>query len=108
MNNNKQNELINQYRNQISLKTDLLKGKCEELKKKEKEYKTGIETITEKYNNDIIHNTKEQEKEIKELKEEHNASIEILNNMYNELIYTSERKYKKLEQKQNSFLSYIY
>ena len=87
---NKQHELITQYRGQIALKTDLLKGKTEELKRKEKDYKTGIESVKKK------------------LEDKHNADIETIKNTYNELLYTSERKYKKLEKAQSSYYSYFF
>ena len=87
MNKNKKEDLIKNYRNQLNLKNDIIKGKNEEIIKIKKEYNNEIEKL--KSDNEI----------------EKNNIIE--NNL--KLIYQSERKLKKIKDKNESyFKSWFY
>ena len=89
----KKEELIKTYRNQISLKSDIIKGKNDELKNKDEQYKKEIKNLKDIHENTTKNNI---------LK--HNKDIEELRNAYNELLYTSERKCMKLMNSQKSYL----
>ena len=87
MNENKKEDLIKNYRNQLNLKNDIIKGKNEEIIKIKKEYNNEIEKL--KSDNEI----------------EKNNIIE--NNL--KLIYQSERKLKKINDNNESyFKSWFY
>jgi len=90
-------DLIKTYRTQLQLKSDIIKGKNDEIKKINYNNKIQLEKIK-----------KDNDKKINELKESHCEELETLKNTYNKMIYTSERKHKKLEKKQDSYLYFWY
>jgi len=89
----KKEELIKTYRNQISLKSDIIKGKNDELKKLKDQYNKELNELKNNY-----------EIKINKIIEEHQKEIEQLKNTYNELVYISERKCVKLMKSQKSYL----
>ena len=89
--------LIDQYRGQLAIKTDLLKNKNEQYKLLDNKYKAEMV---------ILKNDKAVE--LKNLKLEHEKEIEVLKELHNKLIYTSERKNKKLEANNKSWKNWWY
>ena len=89
--------LIDQYRGQLAIKTDLLKNKNEQYKLLDNKYKAEMV---------ILKNDKAVE--LKNLKLEHEKEIEVLKELHNKLIYTSERKNKKLEANNMSWKNWWY
>ena len=89
--------LIDQYRGQLAIKTDLLKNKNEQYKLLDNKYKAEMV---------ILKNDKAVE--LKNLKLKHEKEIEALKELHNKLIYTSERKNKKLEESNKSWKNWWY
>jgi|TARA_R110000744_G_scaffold307564_1_gene415730 hypothetical protein len=89
--------LIDQYRGQLAIKTDLLKNKNEQYKLLDNKYKAEMVIIK----NDTAD-------ELKNLKLKHEKEIEALKELHNKLIYTSERKNKKLEESNKSWKNWWY
>jgi len=83
---NKKDELIKTYRNQLNLKNDLLKSKNDEIKK-------------------IIQN---YEKIIKNLKNDFEKERDIIIDNNLKLIYNSERKLKKIIDKKKTWSEWFY
>ena len=106
MNINKHN-LIDSYRSQLELKSDILKSKNILLVDMKTQHKKKLSDLEKRYTDENRILKENHKNQLKKIKESNDKIIEEMRIYYNDLIYISERKNKKLINSNKTWLQWL-